>query len=113
MTICSNVWAYGGGSRTKACNKPRFSELTPVNNAQVTANSPFSFVASASTYPDSIKVTIKDQSIPVSITPKNSGFEVSVVVPESVNGTYARINISAEGPNKCKGSGGCLLKVNE
>jgi hypothetical protein len=114
MIATSNVWAYGSSSSSKkACNKPKFSEFTPVNNAQVTAKSDFSFVASANTNPESIIVTIKSQSIPVTITPKNHGFQVKGTFPDTLTGSFARIGIAADGPNKCKGSDGWLVKFIE
>jgi len=114
MIFHSHAWAYGGGSSsTKACNKPKFSEYTPVNNTVVAEKSAFSFFASSSTYPESIKVSIKDHVIPITITPKNPGFQVTGQLPALPKGSYARINITAEGSNKCKGSGGWLVKVSE
>jgi hypothetical protein len=115
MILNGNVWAYGGGSSssTKACNKPKFSEYSPANNTVVAEKSAFSFFASSSTYPESIKVSIKDHAVPITITPKNSGFQVTGVLPELPKGSYSRINITAEGLNKCKGSGGWLVKVSE
>ena len=110
----SNVWAYGSSSSSKkACNKPKFSEFVPTNNAEIAAKSAFSFVASANTNPESIIVTIKDQPIAVTVTPKNQGFQVTGILPDTLTGNFARISISADGPNKCKGSDGWLVKVIE
>ena len=115
MIIHGNVWAYGdsSSSSTEGCNKVNFSEFTPVNNAEVAAKSAFSFFASAETFPKSIKVTIKGQSIPVTVTPKYQGFQVTGRLPDTLKGTYARINITAKGPNQCEGSDGWLVKVSE
>lgn len=114
MIATSNVWAYGSSSSSKkACNKPKFSEFVPTNNAAVAAKSAFSFVASASTNPDSIVVTIKDQPVAITVTPKNQGFQVTGTLPDTIKGNFARISISADGPNKCKGSDGWLVKVIE
>jgi hypothetical protein len=110
----SNVWAYGSSSSSKkACNKPKFSEFVPANNADIAAKSAFSFVASANTNPESIIVTIKDQPIAVTVTPKNQGFQVTGMLPDTLTGNFARIGITAYGPNKCKGSDGWLVKVIE
>jgi hypothetical protein len=110
----SSVWAYGSSSSSKkACNKPKFNEFTPVNNAQVAAKSAFSFVASANTNPESIIVAVKDQPVEVAITPKNQGFQVTGILPETLKGNFARISIAADGPNQCKGSGGWLVKIIE
>jgi len=114
MIVTSNVWAYGSSSSSKkACNKPKFSEFTPVNNAQVTAKSAFSFVASANTNPESIIVMIKDQLVAVTVKPKSQGFLVSGTIPDTLTGNFARISITADGPNKCKGSDGWLVKIIE
>jgi hypothetical protein len=114
MIATSNVWAYGSSSSSKkACNKPKFSEFVPANNAAVAAKSAFSFVASASTNPDSIVVTIKDQPVAITVKPKNQGFQVTGTLPDTIKGNFARISISADGPNKCKGSDGWLVKVIE
>ena len=110
----TNVWAYGSSSSSKkACNKPKFSEFVPANNAEVAAKSAFSFVASANTNPESIIVTIKDQPIAVTVTPKNQGFQVTGTLPDTLKGNFARISITADGPNQCKGSDGWLIKVIE
>lgn len=110
----SNVWAYGSSSSSKkVCNKPKFSEFVPANNAKVSAKSAFSFVASASTNPDSIIVTIKDQPVAVTVTPKNQGFQVTGILPDTLKGNFARITITADGPNQCKGSDGWLVKIIE
>ena len=114
MIATSNVWVYGSSSSSKkACNKPKFSEFVPVNNAQVAAKSGFSFVASANTNPESIIVTVKDQPVAVTITPKNQGFQVKGTLPDTLTGSFARISITADGPNKCKGSDGWLVKIIE
>jgi len=113
MLATGNVWAYGSSSGTKACSKPKFSEFSPVNNAEVAAKSAFSFLASAGTNPDSIHVTVKDQPVAVTITAKSPGFVVTGKLPENLKGTFARISISADGPNQCKGSDGWLVKIAE
>ena len=110
----SSVWAYGSSSSSKkACNKPKFNEFTPVNNARVAAKSAFSFVASANTNPESIIVAVKDQPVEVAITPKNQGFQVTGTLPDTLKGNFARISITADGPNQCKGSDGWLVKIIE
>ena len=114
MVVTSNVWAYGSSSSSKkACDKPKFSEFSPINNAQVAAKSAFSFIASANTNPDSIIVTVKNQPVEVTITPKNQSFLVAGSLPDTLKGDFARINITADGPNQCKGSDGWLVKIIE
>lgn len=114
IIVTSNVWAYGSSSASKkACVKPKFSEFIPANNAEVAANSTFSFVASANTNPKSINVTVKNQPVTVTVTPKNQDFQVTGTLPGTLKGTFARISIVADGPKKCKGSDGWLVKIIE
>lgn len=114
MLITSDVWSYGSNSSSKkACDKPRFSEFIPANKAQVAAKSTFSFMVSAGTKPETIAVTVKEQPVDITVTPKNQGFEVTGKLPDTLKETYARINITAEGPNKCKGNDGWLVQVTE
>jgi hypothetical protein len=114
MAVSGSVLAYGGSpqSSTRACTKPKFSQFTPADKSEVSAGSNFSFMASSQTNPDSIGVTIKDQHIAIDINSKGAtGFEVTGKIPETLKGSYARINITGDGPNGCKGSGGWLLQV--
>ena len=114
LIIPGTVWAYGdgGGSSTVACTA-KFSKFTPANNSEVAAKSDFSFFASAATSPNSIKVTIKGLSVPVTVTPKNEGFQVTGKLPDTIKGTFAKINIDARGVNQCEGSDGWLVKVTQ
>jgi hypothetical protein len=114
--LSSHALAYGGGggSSTKACDKPKFSEFTPPANAEVASGSAFSFTASKNTYPSTIKVTIKDRPVEVKTQEQANGvFEVSGKFPEGVKDSYARIAINADAQSNCKGSGGWLVKIKE
>jgi hypothetical protein len=116
LIIPANVWAYGesgSGVDTGLCKKLNFSDFTPVNSAEVAPQSAFSFFASGAAYPNSIKVTIKGQSVPVIVTPKKDGFQVTGKLPVSLKGAFAKINIEARGANQCEGSAGWLVKVTE
>jgi hypothetical protein len=114
VMIPGSVWAYGDGSSggTEGC-KANFSKFMPANNAEVAAKNDFSFFASGETNPSSITVKIKGQSIPVTVTPKNEGFQVTGILPDTLKGTFAKINIAAKGPGQCEASGGWLVKVTE
>jgi hypothetical protein len=114
LIIPANVWAYGdSGADTEICKKLNFSDFTPVNSAEAAPQSAFSFFASGAAYPNSIKVTIKGQTVPVTVTPKKDGFQVTGKLPDSLKGTFAKINIEARGANQCEGSAGWLVKVTE
>ncbi len=117
LIIPANVWAYGdnsaGGSGTGICKKVNFSEFSPINNSEVAPHSAFSFYASESTFPNSIKVTIKGQSVPVTVVPKQNGYKVSGNLPNTLKGAFAKINIEARGVAQCEVSDGWLIKVTE
>ena len=117
LIIPANVWAYGeagsSGPGTGVCKKLNFSDFTPGNNSEVAPQSAFSFVASGMAYPNSIKVTIKGQSVPITVTPKGEGFKVTGNLPNTLRGAYAKINIDARGFNQCEVSDGWLVKVTE
>lgn len=113
LMLASNVcWPYGDSGGTKACTKPKFSDFIPAENAEIAADSPFSFTASKNTYPSTIKVTVKDMPAMINVTPDNDGsFRISGTLPGTLADTYARIAITADGQGNCKGSGGWLVKV--
>ncbi len=111
----NTCWAYGGGSSSsKACEKPKFSNFSPAENAEAAPGSSFSFAASKNTYPTSIKVTVKGQPVEVTSDKKADGtFAVSGKLPATAKGGFARIAINADAQSNCKGSGGWLVKVPE
>jgi hypothetical protein len=113
MIVANTGWAYGGGSSSsKACDKPKFTDYVPAENAQIAPGSEFSFTASKNTYPSTIKVSVKEQAVTITTDKKNDGtFAVSGKLPASVKGTYARITIAADAQSNCKGTGGWLVKV--
>ena len=115
LIIPGNVWAYGesGGGDTGICKKLNFSDFTPGNSAEVAPQAAFSFFASGAAYPNSIKVTIKGQTVPITVTPKKDGFQVTGKLPHTVKGGFAKINIDARGVNQCEVSDGWLVKVTE
>jgi hypothetical protein len=117
LILPGNVWAYGeagsSGPGTGVCAKLKFSDFKPGNNSEVAPRSAFSFVASSMAYPNSIKVTIKGQSVPLTVTPKGEGVKVTGNLPDTLKGTYAKIIIDARGFNECAVSDGWLVKVTE
>jgi hypothetical protein len=113
VMIPGTVWAYGeggGGSDAVACSA-KFSKFMPANNSEVAPKSQFSFVASAGTVPNSIKVTIKDLFVPVSVLQKSDGFQVTGRLPDAIKSTFAKIRIMAKGNNQCQANDGWLVKV--
>jgi hypothetical protein len=115
MMVSSACWAYGGGSSSsKSCEKPKFTDFIPAENAEVKAGSSFSFTASKNTFPTTIKVTVKEQAAVIKVDKKNDGtFNVNGNLPATVKGSYARIAIAADAQSNCKGAGGWLVKITE
>lgn len=112
IMVSSNGWAYGSSSSTKACAKPKFTDFSPAENAEVAAGSIFSFNASENTHPNSIKVLVKGLPVDINVKVKSAGnYEISGVFPESLKETYARISIEADAESNCNGSGGWLVKI--
>jgi hypothetical protein len=95
LIIPANVWAYGdsagSGSGTGMCKKVNFSEFSPVNNSEVAPQSAFSFYATESTFPKSIKVTIKGQSIPLTVVEKQNGYKVTGKLPDTLDGWLVKV----------------------
>ena len=112
LMIPGTVWAYGdsGSSSIVPC-AAKLSKFTPVNNTEVAPKSEFSFFASTLTNPNSIRVIIKDHVVPITVISKHDGFQVTGKLPDAVKGTFAKINLTAKGPNQCEVSGGWLVKV--
>jgi hypothetical protein len=108
--------APSGGS-VDGCDGVSFSTFLPKpysqtdNNTEVAPQSAFSFVASQSTFPKTITVMIKDENVPITVTPHFGGFLVSGKIPASAKGTFIRVAITGKGPNLCERGDGWLLKV--
>ena len=117
LIIPANVWAYGegvgSGSGTGMCKKVGFSEFSPINNAEVAPQSAFSFYATESTFPKSIKVTIKGQSIPLTVVEKQNGYKVTGKLPDTLRGAFAKINIEARGIAQCEVTVGWVVQVTQ
>lgn len=115
------VWAYDASpnisSGVDACANVIFSSFTPPpfsvdkNNVAVAPKSEFSFLASKTALFPSITVKIKEEKVPVTVTPINNGFLVKGKLPATIKGSYIRLDIFAKGPSDCDKTDGWLLKV--
>jgi hypothetical protein len=112
MVITSTSWGYGSSSSSSSCAKPKFTDFNPVEHSQVPVGSAFSFVASANTSPESLKVTVKDLPATANVLEeKNGTFKVSGLIPDSLKGVYARVSITGNSQNNCNENAGWLLKI--
>lgn len=113
-TALAYVPSMGGSGGGGACAKPKFSHFEPGEKAEVKPGAEFSFMASANTHPNSIKVEAK--GLPVDITTSTkaeNAFKVTGKLPDSLKNTFVRIAASGQGASQCKGSEGWLVKVTE
>lgn len=119
-SIGNHVLAYDPspniGTAEGSCADVSFSNFTPPPYSYEKGNeaapkSDFSFLASKATRVDSLKVTIKDEKVPVTVTPYNNGLLVKGKLPASATGSYIRIDIFAQGATGCQRVDGWLLKV--
>ena len=118
--IGSQVFAYDAspniGTAEGSCADVIFSAFTPPPYSYEKGNeaapkSDFSFLASKATRIDSLKVTVKDEKVPITITPQGNGYLVKGKLPASATGSYVRVDIFAEGLTLCQRADGWLLKV--
>jgi len=115
------VWAYDASpnisSGVDACAQVIFSAFTPPpfsvdkNNVAVAPKSEFSFLTSKTALFPSITVKIKEEKVPVTVTPINNGLLVKGKLPATIKGSYIRLDIFAKGPGDCDKTDGWLLKV--
>jgi len=118
ITICiiafpNAAFAYGsGGSSKKACDKPRFTKMTPPAKSVVAPGSEFSFEASSKTNPKTLNASIKGQNLDLKINELSSGrLQVTGFLPELVAEGFVRIKISAKSSAKCTKQDGWLLMI--
>jgi len=116
IIFSSNVFAFYGGSTVggmNSCEPPELSEFKPPHLSVVTPQSEFSFTASQKVSPGSIVVSAKKQAVEMTVDKTDDGYIVSGKLPESINNTYARIEIKAVTAAGCKGNNGWLLNIRE
>ncbi len=68
-------------------------------------------MASALTNPKTIVVHVKKLAVEIEINEMSAGYLVTGMLPDSLQNTYARVNIAATGTNNCVANDGWLLKI--
>lgn len=115
----NNVFAYGSGSSSKACEKPSFSKFQPTPDATVPTFSDFSFTASSNTSAPSLEVTISSGSFKQAFKAKdltitelpNGGLAVKGQLQTPLTEGFARLNIAAKSKRGCDKADGYLIKL--
>ncbi|HCT98561.1 MAG TPA: hypothetical protein DF614_00310 [Methylococcaceae bacterium] len=104
----------GGSNGGMACVKAQFSQFEPGHLATVPPESPFSFLVFNVHKAEQIDVTIKSQSVPLTVEPKGDFFHVVGTLPSDLRDTTARINVKAVAKNeKCTSETGWLVTISQ
>jgi len=94
-----------------AYNPPPFSRET--NNVEVAPGSNFSFLISKEAKIDTIKVSVKGEQLPITLSRQQAGTFVKGKLPAKITSKYIRVEITAKGPNGCDRVDGWLLKIKQ
>ena len=112
------AFAYSPEELEQACKKPRFTdfnltEYKAPDNIEVPPESEFIIKISAWADPSTIKLTAKKQPIPFTVESNSSFHKVKSKLPASLNGSFARIDVSVKAVLGCSDKTGWLVKVAE
>jgi hypothetical protein len=111
--FAETVVAYSADTDKAQCKKPKFRKFKPPHKSEVAPGTEISFHVTHVVEPESIKVTAKKIPVDIAVEDKNAFYSVKGKLPESLQGTYARISIKAGTETGCKEQGGWLLKITE
>ena len=106
------VVAYSADTDMAQCKKPKFRKFMPPPKSEVAPGTEISFHITHVIDPDSIKVSAKKIPVDIVVEDKNAFYSIKGKLPESLQGTYARISIVA-GEGSCKEKDGWLLKITD
>ena len=108
--------AYSPEELEKACKKPHFTdfnltEYKAPDNIEIAPESEFIIKISAWADPSTIKLTEKKQALPFSVESNSSFHKVKAKLPATLNGSFARIDVSVRAVLGCHNEDGWLIKV--
>ncbi len=112
------VFAYESTKVDEICKKPQFKDFNlPVyqepEKVEIPPESTMVVLISAWANPETIKLTVKDQSLDFAVESNSSFHRVKAKIPASFNGKFVRLNISAKSIGGCSDKKGWLLKIKE
>ncbi len=118
LMLLSNVeaQAYSAGEVEEICKKPQVREFTlptyqEPEKIEVAPESEFSFKLSVWTDPSTIKLSMKEQSVPFAVESNSSFHKVTAKIPSEFTGKYVRINLFSKAILGCYDREGWLVKV--
>lgn len=107
------VFAYGADADMAECKKPKFRKFMPPHKSEVAPGTEISFHVTHVVESQSIKVTAKKIPVEIVVEDKNAFYLVKGKLPESLQGTYARISVRAGAEPSCDVRDGWLLKISD
>ena len=120
LAFTGSTFAFEVGGNRNDCRDPKFRSFSPperINKGpipEVEPESEISFTVSRTANPKSIRVVVKKQTLKALVVDKNSFFQVSAMLPASLNGKFARIDIWAKSKEgECKSKDGWLIKIKQ
>ncbi len=116
LSASVEIYAYSAGDVEDACKKPQVREFSlPIyqepEKIEVAAESEFSFKLSEWTDPSTIKLTMKEQSVPITVESNSSFHRVTAKIPAEYTGKFVRINLFSKAILGCYDQEGWLVKV--
>jgi hypothetical protein len=108
--------AYSPEEQEKLCKKPRFtdfnlSEYIAPSNIETPPESEFIIKISDWADPTTIKLTVKKQPLEFKLQSTSTFHKITAKLPASLNGNFARIDVSAKAVLGCSDKTGWLIKV--
>ena len=108
--------AYSPEEQEKLCKKPRFtdfnlSEDSAPSNIETPPESEFIIKVSDWADPSTIKLTVKKQPLEFTVQSTSTFHKITAKLPASLNGNFARIDVSAKAVSGCSDKTGWLIKV--
>lgn len=108
--------AYTPEESDKTCKKPKFTdfnlkEYQAPSNLETPSESEFIIKISVWADPDSIKLTAKKAPLPFTLESTSTFHKIKAKLPASLNGDFARIDVSAKSIAGCDDKFGWLIKV--
>jgi len=116
LSVNVGSYAYSAGEVDETCKKPQVREFSlPIyqepERIEVAAESEFSFKLSEWTDPNTIKITMKEQPVPIVVESNSSFHKVTAKIPEEYTGKFVRINLFSKAILGCYEREGWLVKV--
>lgn len=116
LLASANAMAYSPEELDKSCKKPHITDFNLVEfkapeNLEVPAEAEFIIKFSPWADPSTIKLLAKKEALPFTIESNSSFHKIKAKLPASLNGSFARINVSVKALLGCESKDGWLVKV--